>query len=71
MKRDTDYLVKDGEVLIIDRSSPEGSCSADATARGLHQAIGAKEHVDVKNENKTLATITFQNYFRLYESSPA
>ena len=66
MKRDTDYLVKDGEVLIIDEFTGRIMLGR-RYSEGLHQAIEAKEHVDVKNENKTLATITFQNYFRLYE----
>jgi len=65
MKRDIDYVVKDGEVLIVDEFTGRimpGRRYSD----GLHQAIEAKEHVDVQRENKTLATITFQNYFRLY-----
>ena len=65
MHRDVDYVVKDGEVLIVDtftgRLMP-GRRFND----GLHQAIEAKEHVDIQKENKTLATITFQNYFRMY-----
>ena len=65
MKRDIDYVVKDGEVIIVDEFTGRlmlGRRYSD----GLHQAIEAKEHVDVQRENKTLATITFQNYFRLY-----
>ena len=66
MKRDVDYLVKDGEVLIIDEFTGRVMLGR-RYSEGLHQAIEAKEHVDVQNENKTLATITFQNYFRLYD----
>lgn len=65
-KRDNDYLVKDGEIIIIDEFTGRlmiGRRYSD----GLHQAIEAKENVPVKNENKTHATITFQNYFRLYD----
>ena len=65
MKRDIDYVVKDGEVSIVDEFTGRlmlGRRYSD----GLHQAIEAKEHVEVARESKTLATITFQNYFRLY-----
>lgn len=65
MKRDSNYIVKDDEVLIVDEFTGrlmQGRRYSD----GLHQAIEAKEHVKIKNENKTLATITFQNYFKLY-----
>ncbi len=65
MKRDVDYVVKDGEVLIVDEFTGRimiGRRYSD----GLHQAIEAKEGVEVARENKTLASITFQNYFRLY-----
>ena len=65
MKRDKDYVVKDGEVIIVDEFTGRmmfGRRYSD----GLHQAIEAKEGVKVENESKTLATITFQNYFRLY-----
>ena len=65
MKRDIDYVVKDGEVLIVDEFTGRIMLGR-RYSEGLHQAIEAKEHVDVQNENKTLATITFQNYFRLY-----
>ena len=65
MKRDIDYLVKDGEVLIIDEFTGRIMLGR-RYSEGLHQAIEAKEHVDVQSENRTLATITFQNYFRLY-----
>ena len=65
MKRDVDYVLKDGQVIIVDTFTGRlmhGRRYSD----GLHQAIEAKEHVQVQKENKTLATITFQNYFRLY-----
>ena len=65
MKRDIDYVVKDGEVLIVDEFTGR-IMPGRRYSEGLHQAIEAKEHVDVQRENKTLATITFQNYFRLY-----
>jgi preprotein translocase subunit SecA len=64
-ERDTDYIVKDGKVVIIDEFTGrmmEGRRYSD----GLHQALEAKEKVPVQNENQTLASITFQNYFRLY-----
>ncbi len=63
--RDVDYIVKDGQVIIIDEFTGrmmEGRRYSD----GLHQALEAKEHVTVERENQTLASITFQNYFRLY-----
>ncbi len=66
MKRDIDYIVKDGEVLIVDEFTGRimyGRRYND----GLHQAIEAKEGVKIEDESKTLATITFQNYFRMYE----
>jgi len=65
-KRDTDYLVKEGEIIIVDEFTGRlmpGRRYSD----GLHQAIEAKEGVEVKQESKTLATVTFQNYFRLYD----
>lgn len=66
MHRDENYIVKDGEIIIVDeftgRLTPGRRFSA-----GLHQAIEAKEGVQIKDENQTLATITFQNYFRLYK----
>ena len=65
MKRDIDYVVKDGEVIIVDEFTGRLMLGR-RYSEGLHQAIEAKEHVDVRRENKTLATITFQNYFRLY-----
>ena len=65
MKRDIDYVVKDGEIIIVDEFTGRLMLGR-RYSEGLHQAIEAKEHVDVQQENKTLATITFQNYFRLY-----
>ncbi|HRT27018.1 MAG TPA: preprotein translocase subunit SecA, partial [Syntrophales bacterium] len=65
-KRDVDYLVKDGQVIIVDEFTGRvmpGRRYSD----GLHQALEAKEHVKIERENQTLATITFQNYFRMYE----
>ena len=66
MKRDIDYIVKDGEIIIVDEFTGRLMLGR-RYSEGLHQAIEAKEHVDVQKENKTLATITFQNYFRLYQ----
>ena len=66
MKRDIDYVVKDGEILIVDEFTGRIMLGR-RYSEGLHQAIEAKEHVDVQRANKTLATITFQNYFRLYD----
>ena len=66
MKRDIDYVVKDGEVIIVDEFTGR-LMFGRRYSNGLHQAIEAKEHVTVASENKTLATITFQNYFRLYD----
>ncbi|MBR4429567.1 MAG: preprotein translocase subunit SecA, partial [Clostridia bacterium] len=66
MKRDVDYVVKDGQVIIVDEFTGRlmvGRRYSD----GLHQALEAKEHVKVERESKTLATITFQNYFRMYK----
>ena len=66
MQKDVNYIVKDGEVLIVDEFTGRvmpGRRYSD----GLHQAIEAKEHVDIQKESKTLATITFQNFFRLYK----
>ncbi|MEG2097681.1 MAG: preprotein translocase subunit SecA [Pseudoflavonifractor sp.] len=65
MKRDIDYVVKDGEVLIVDEFTGR-IMYGRRYSEGLHQAIEAKEKVEVARESKTLATITFQNYFRLY-----
>ena len=66
MKRDVDYVVKDGEVIIVDAFTGR-LMPGRRYSNGLHQAIEAKEHVNVEKESKTLATITFQNYFRLYK----
>ena len=66
MKRDVDYVVKDGEIIIVDEFTGRmmlGRRYSD----GLHQAIEAKEGMEIKKESKTLATITFQNYFRMYK----
>jgi preprotein translocase subunit SecA len=65
-KRDVDYMVKDGEVIIVDEFTGR-LMPGRRWSDGLHQAIEAKEGVDVKNENQTLATITFQNFFRMYK----
>ena len=65
-KRDVDYVVKDGEVIIVDEFT--GRLMFGRRCRdGLHQAIEAKEGVKIEHENQTLATITFQNYFRMYK----
>jgi len=64
--RDVDYIVKDGEVIIVDEHTGR-SMPGRRWSDGLHQAVEAKEHVAIQNENQTLASITFQNYFRLYE----
>ncbi len=66
MKKDIDYIVKDGEVLIVDEFTGR-IMYGRRYSNGLHQAIEAKEHVKIANESKTLATITFQNYFRMYD----
>jgi preprotein translocase subunit SecA len=65
-KRDVDYVVKDGEVMIVDEFTGR-LMPGRRWSDGLHQAIEAKEGVVIENENQTLATITFQNYFRMYE----
>ncbi len=65
MKCDVDYMVKDGEVIIVDAFTGR-TMPGRRFSNGLHQAIEAKEGVKIKNESKTLATITFQNFFRLY-----
>ncbi|WP_373499356.1 preprotein translocase subunit SecA [Desulfococcus sp.] len=64
-KRDVDYIVKDGEVLIVDEFTGR-LMPGRRYSEGLHQALEAKESVKIENENQTLATITFQNYFRMY-----
>ena len=66
MKRDIDYVVKDGEVIIVDEFTGR-LMFGRRYSNGLHQAIEAKEGVKVERESRTLATITFQNYFRLYD----
>ena len=65
MKRDQDYVVKDGQVIIVDEFTGR-LMTGRRYSDGLHQAIEAKEGVNIKRESKTLATITFQNYFRMY-----
>ena len=66
-KRDKDYVVaKDGEVIIVDEFTGR-LMKGRRYSEGLHQAIEAKEHVPVRQESQTLATISFQNYFRLYD----
>lgn len=64
--RDVDYIVKDGEVIIVDEHTGR-TMQGRRWSDGLHQAVEAKEGVQIQNENQTLASITFQNYFRLYE----
>lgn len=64
--RDVDYIVKDGEVIIVDEHTGR-TMTGRRWSDGLHQAVEAKENVAIQNENQTLASITFQNYFRLYE----
>jgi preprotein translocase subunit SecA len=65
-QRDKDYIVRDGEIMLIDEFTGR-MMSGRRLSDGLHQAIEAKEHVDIKPENVTLASVTFQNYFRLYD----
>ncbi len=65
-KRDVDYIVKDGEVIIVDEFTGR-LMPGRRYSEGLHQALEAKEGVKIENENQTLATITFQNYFRMYQ----
>jgi preprotein translocase subunit SecA len=65
-KRDVDYVVKDGQVIIVDEFTGR-LMPGRRWSDGLHQAVEAKEGVRIENENQTLATITFQNYFRMYE----
>ena len=65
-KRDKDYVVMDGELLIVDEHTGR-MLAGRRYSDGLHQALEAKERIDIKDENQTLATITLQNYFRLYE----
>ena len=65
-KKDVDYVVKDGEVIIVDEFTGR-LMPGRRYSEGLHQALEAKEHLKVANENQTLASITFQNYFRMYK----
>ena len=65
-EKDVDYIVKDGEVVIVDEHTGR-TMPGRRWSEGLHQAVEAKEGVNIQNENQTLASITFQNYFRLYE----
>jgi len=65
MKKDVDYVVQDGKVIIVDQFTGR-LMQGRAFSEGLHQAIEAKENVEIQQETKTLATITFQNYFRMY-----
>jgi preprotein translocase subunit SecA len=65
-KRDVDYIVKNGEVIIVDEFTGR-LMPGRRYSEGLHQALEAKENVKIENENQTLATVTFQNYFRMYE----
>ena len=66
MARDVDYVVKDGEVIIVDQFTGR-MMMGRRFSEGLHQAIEAKEHVEIKKESRTLATITYQNLFRMYD----
>ncbi len=65
-QKDVDYIVKDSEVVIVDEHTGR-TMEGRRWSEGLHQAVEAKEGVDIQNENQTLASITFQNYFRIYE----
>ena len=65
--KDVDYIVKEGEVVIVDEFTGR-TMPGRRWSDGLHQAVEAKENVSVKQENQTVASITFQNYFRLYEN---
>ncbi len=65
-QKDVDYIVKDGEIVIVDEHTGR-TMEGRRWSEGLHQAIEAKEGVNIQNENQTLASITFQNYFRIYE----
>ena len=66
MKKDVDYVVQDGKIVIVD-SFTGRLMHGRAFSEGLHQAIEAKERVEINQETKTLATITFQNLFRMYK----
>ena len=65
-QKDVDYIVKDGEIIIVDEHTGR-TMEGRRWSEGLHQAVEAKEGVNIQNENQTLASITFQNFFRLYE----
>ncbi len=65
-KRDVDYIVKEGEVVIVDKFAGR-LMPGRRYSEGLHQALEAKEGVHIESENQTMATITFQNYFRMYK----
>ncbi|TKB47684.1 preprotein translocase subunit SecA [Thalassotalea mangrovi] len=65
-QKDVDYIVKDGEIVIVDEHTGR-TMEGRRWSEGLHQAVEAKEGVNIQNENQTLASITFQNYFRLYQ----
>ena len=65
-QRDRDYVVKDGEVIIVDEFTGR-LMPGRRWSEGLHQAVEAKEGVAIRNEQRTLATVTFQNYFRMYD----
>ncbi len=65
-QKDVDYIVKNGEVVIVDEHTGR-TMEGRRWSEGLHQAVEAKENVDIQNENQTLASITFQNFFRIYE----
>merc|ERR1712224_324737 len=64
--KDVDYIVKDDQIVIVDEHTGR-TMPGRRWSEGLHQAVEAKERVKIQNENQTLASITFQNYFRLYE----
>ena len=65
--KDKDYLVKDNQVIIVDEFTGR-MMEGRRYSEGLHQTIEAKENVIIQNENQTLASITFQNYFRMYQN---
>lgn len=65
-EKDVDYIIKDGQIVIVDEHTGR-TMEGRRWSEGLHQAIEAKENVNIQNENQTLASITFQNYFRIYE----
>jgi len=64
--KDKDYILKDGEVMIVDQNTGR-AMSGRRFSQGLHQAIEAKENVQIQRESKTMATITYQNFFRQYK----